>query len=138
MEVARGVIKNREAASHIRDFSGLAFGAKTPTDIDAFLDFGGEIFVIIEAKCGNASLEGGQKLAETRLCDACQRGGVETILIHASHPKTEEDIDYEFLPVVRVYYKGKWTDVNGKLTLRKQIVEFRNYIGREKLVGRYS
>lgn len=127
------MIRNRESAMHIRDFTGLTFGSKTPTDIDAFLDFGGKVFVIIEAKCEDAALKGGQELAETRLCDACQRGGVETILVHASHSKTKEDIDYELLPVIRVYYKKKWIEIGGKWTLRKLIVRFLNDVSRKRI-----
>jgi len=117
---------------HIRDFSSLAFGAITPTDIDAFMDFGGKVFVIIEAKCGNAKCKPGQQLALERLCDACQAGGVETILILASHPKTDEDIEYSTLPVSGMRYKGKWLP-GEEWTVRKLIVDFRNRVTREQI-----
>ena len=44
----RGVIRNRQFAQQLRDFSGLRFGKITPTDIDGFMDFGDRLFVVLE------------------------------------------------------------------------------------------
>lgn len=133
----RGVIRNRKTAMHIRDFSGLAWGAITPTDIDAFLDFGGKVFVFIEAKCEKAECPNGQRLALERLCGACQQGGVETLVIIASHKKTEEDIDYEHLSVREFHYRGEWHQPPPDSTVRKFITKFRNDItmGRLQAAG---
>lgn len=115
----RGVIRNREFAQQIRDFSGLRFGSITPTDIDAFLDFGGRRFVLIEAKHGTCEPKYGQRLALERLCDACQASGIETILVFASHD-TDGDIDFGSLSVTRYRYKKEWWIWNRTL---KELIE---------------
>ena len=139
----RGVIRNRLSAMHIRDFSGLRYGNKTPTDIDAFMDFGGKVFVFIEAKCENAQCATGQRVALERLCDACQAAGIETVLLYASHPvpkykrceacggrvdSPDDDIDYAVLSVIKAYYKETWTPVADGWTTRRLITQFRNDI----------
>jgi len=120
--VPRGQIRSRRYASQQNDFSGLAYGKITPTDIDGFLDFGGKAFVILEGKHVGAPLPLGQKIALTRNTDACQRGGVSTLLIVAEHD-TRGDIDFASLPVRDYYYLRKWRPGSAR-TVRELIDVF--------------
>lgn len=104
----RGIIQNREYKQQIADFSGLRFGKITPTDLDAFMDFGNKLFVFVEAKYGGASLPYGQKLALERLCDACHtppsRYAVAFIVSHMS----KGDIDFANTKVTSFRWQGAW------------------------------
>jgi hypothetical protein len=64
------MIKNQLLAQTLIDFEGLDFGNKSPTDIDAFLDFNNKLFIFMECKFGDAEVPLGQKIALERLCDA--------------------------------------------------------------------
>jgi hypothetical protein len=128
---ARGSIRNRDFAQQLRDFTGLCFGKISPTDIDAFMDFGGEVFIFIEAKHGNAPLRHGQRLALERLCDACQKAGVESIVLVASHD-TDGDVSYATLPVTLIRLHGKWRPPTKPMTVRQAIDEFRFWCDKKK------
>jgi hypothetical protein len=119
----RGKIRNRTYAQQIRDFSGLRYGKITPTDIDAFLDFGNRIFVFIESKHGTAPLPYGQRLALERLCDACQSAHIESLLLIASH-NTSDDINVSDLLVKQYRYKQKWSKPIAAISVRTAIDKF--------------
>jgi hypothetical protein len=90
----RGAVRNREAAEQGRDFTGLRFGTISPTDIDGFIDFGNQCFVLIETKHVGADLPKGQRLALERLVDACEDAGKRSLLIIAGHETPfDEQID---------------------------------------------
>ena len=119
----RGVIRNRQLAMQIRDFSGLRFGKITPTDIDGFLEFGDRLFVFIEGKRDGAPLSGGQMLALARLADAChmppRRIATAIVVDHATGP---EDIDYANATVRTLRWDGKWVrPLQRGITLRAAI-----------------
>lgn len=114
----RGKIHNREYAQKLKDFSGLRFGKITPTDLDGFTDFGNKKFVFIECKYGIPNLQYGQKLAIERLCDCCQKGGIDTIYIVTSH-KSVNDINVAILPVFQYRFKKIWWTPNPSVTVRK-------------------
>lgn len=105
----RGKIRNRTFAQQIRNFSGLRFGKITPTDIDAFMDMGGQTFIFMESKHGGKPLPYGQRLALERLVDACQRAGIDSLLLILSHD-TAEDIDFAQCRVVRYRYMQEWIE----------------------------
>jgi hypothetical protein len=104
----RGVIRNREAKQQIADFSGLRYGKITPTDLDAFLDFGNRLFVFVECKYMNAPLSYGQRLALERLVDAChkppERYAVGFVVAHSGGG----DIDFAGTTVRQFRWDGKW------------------------------
>ncbi len=64
------MFKNREYAQQIKDFSGLRWGAISPTDVDALLEFSNRLFIIVETKYKNSPIPRGQLLALERVCDA--------------------------------------------------------------------
>ena len=125
LPTARGLIRNREFAQQIRDFSGLRWGKITPTDIDMFVEFGGKLFVLAEGKHGSAHLPFGQRLAFERLVDALHdppaRISVGLIVAH----DTTGDIDFAQLPVRAIRYRGKWRPPKTACTLLSAITELR-------------
>jgi len=102
-----GMIRNRTHTGQITDFSGLSFGKLRPTDIDAFLDFGGKVFVFIETKYKDAPLPLGQRIAYENLANACAQAGRKAFVLVASH-ETDGDIPLATLPVVEIYFAGQW------------------------------
>jgi glycerophosphoryl diester phosphodiesterase len=109
--VPRGVIRNREYGTQVRDFSGLRFGKITPTDIDGLIEYQNKGYVFIETKYKDAKLPRGQELALERLCDDLQNTK-PTLLIIASH-ETEGDIDVAETIVARYRFKGEWSRCRG-------------------------
>lgn len=121
----RGRIRNREYAKQLKDFSGLRWEKITPTDIDGFADFGNRAFVFIECKHGSCDLPYGQKLALQRVCDACEKGGVASIVIVANHDDScETDIDVASQPVTLIRIRQQWRKPKSKQTVKEAIDGF--------------
>ena len=117
----RGVIRSRDFATQIRDFSGLRFGNITPTDIDAFLDFKDRLFVFVESKFGGAKLPTGQQMALERLCDACHQVPKRyAVVLHATH-WTHGDIDFALQYVVRYRWNGRWITPSNPITVKDAV-----------------
>jgi hypothetical protein len=117
----RGIIRNKQYATQIRDFSGLKFGNITPTDVDAFIDFHNRLFVFIEGKHGDAKPPFGQRLALERLTDKLHNPPeTYAVCILASH-KTEGDIIYHALPVTEYRWEGKWEKPSSPITVKEAI-----------------
>ena len=105
----RGIIRNPAHKQRIADFSGLKVGNITPTDIDAFMDFGNRLFVFIEAKYGEAELPLGQRIALERLCDASQKPPERiAIAFITRYDNPEGDINFANTSVTKYRWKGKW------------------------------
>lgn len=121
----RGVIRNRQFAQQIRDFSGLRFGSITPTDIDGFVEFGDRLFIFIESKFGNTEPPRGQLLALERLCDACEQHGhrrsVVLMLKHSVLADSGLDIEFGKLLVSRFRLRGRWRVPKKDTTCREAI-----------------
>ena len=119
----RGVIRNRDMAMHIRDFSGLRFGNITPTDIDGFLEFGGRLFVFIEGKRPGAPCPGGQMRAFASAVDALHlppRRYATAIIV--DHSTSADDIDYAAATVRSWRWGGQWRKpLQQGITLRASI-----------------
>lgn len=139
----RGKIRNRERAKQLRDFTGLLFKNITPTDIDAFVEFGDVLFVFIEAKQNGYSLPYGQKLGLERICDAIHRTENEkgrqrlaVLLVIEHETQCDEDIDCAEAPVVGIYQDARWETPQHKVNCREAIESLliqvglgRHYIG---------
>lgn len=129
--VERGAIRNREAATQIRDFSSLRWGKITPTDIDGFVDFGDRLFVIVECKFAGNEVPRGQLLALSRLTDAChcppRRICVAVIVEH--DVKLGSDVDYAQTKVRTYRLNGEWRtpQTSGGLRLSEAIERIRAY-----------
>lgn len=109
--VERGVIRNREYARQLKDFSGLRYGKITPTDIDGFLDFGDQLFVVVEGKHAGSAIQTGQRLALERLVDACHcppRRIAACFIVDHYGGDSDVDVDYASCIVRTVRWGGKW------------------------------
>lgn len=129
--VEGSAIRNRNQKQQIVDFGGLRWGKIMPTDLDAFIDFGGKLFVFVEAKYGGASLSFGQRLAIERVCDACHSPdtGRYSVAFVCSH-NSQGDIDLAASTVVQYRWAGKWnTPKDGGRTLREAVDFFRDMLG---------
>lgn len=121
----RGIIQNRGMRQQIADMSGLQFGKITPTDLDAFIDFGNKLFVFVESKFKFAPVPYGQKLAIERLCDACHNPPVRYSVAFITSHQDKGDIDFANTVVTEYRWQGKWlkpTSTNP--TLYSGVVKF--------------
>lgn len=107
-------IRDRDRIRQIKRFGGLRFERNiAPTDIDAFLEFGNELFIFIETKYGRTALPAGQRLALERLCDACASSTRKSILLLTSHTESG-DIDLARTRVEKAREDGKWMEGDGR------------------------
>jgi hypothetical protein len=121
----RGAVRDRTRAEQGRDFTGLRYGRITPTDIDAFLDFRGKVFVFIEAKLVGAQCPWGQERAFERLCDATQAGGVESVYLLAEHDtKPDDQIVFADMHVLGYRYHGRWITPASSISARCAVDAF--------------
>lgn len=118
----RGTIRNRQYAARIQDFSGLQFDRMTPTNIDAFLDFAGRLFVFVEAKYQGAPLSTGQRIAYEHLANAIVKGGGQCTVLIGSY-ETDHDIDFARCKVTKYFYRGKWHTPQRVILVRAAIDE---------------
>lgn len=122
----RGIIQNREMKQQIADMSGLSFGKITPTDLDAFIDFGNKLFVFVEAKYNGAQVPYGQKLAIERLCDACHNPPLRYSVAFITSHKDKGDIDFANTVVTEYRWNGKWCKpITETPSLYSGVVKFR-------------
>ena len=125
----RGLIRNREHAGQIRLFAGMRWGTITPTDIDGLIDFGGEAFVIIETKYGDAKLPTGQRLALERLADVISSTGRPCVALVASHHSSGDIVVGECqvteCQVTEYRFRGAWHAPRQPMTVCEAIEGFR-------------
>lgn len=114
------MIKNREYMQKIKDFKGLKYRKIYPTDIDGFIDFGDNIFIVIELKYNGFVMPYGQSLAIERITDAFQKAGKKAFVIIGEY-ESDGDIDVAECKVTRIRYRGKWNEVKSGITVKKAI-----------------
>lgn len=126
----RGAIRNPEYRQQLADFTGLRWGAITPTDLDGFIDFSDKLFVFIEGKHGTASMPYGQELALQRLCDAAHgpsgRAAVAFVVNH--NTPLDKSIDYASANVAKYRWKGQWLFPTSGLHLFEGIERIRRIV----------
>lgn len=124
-DLLRGEIRSRSNVQQVKLFRGLQFGRRTPTDIDAFLDFDGRTFVIIEAKYAATPLPFGQRLAYQNAVDAWERGGARAVCFVVEHTSDSlNEIVLVACPVREYYTQRCWTKLRIPLDLRQSISQF--------------
>lgn len=125
----RGEIRNRKYAQQIQDFTGLRWGAITPTNLDCFVEFGAQLFCFAEGKHDDAPLSRGQKMAFERLCQCCHRPEEKcwAILFKVAH-YGDGDIDYANCPVTEYFWEGQWRCPKKTLNLRRAIDRMREWV----------
>ncbi len=126
----RGVIRNEEVARILRDFRSLKFERGiTPTDIDCFLEFGGNVYIIVETKFKSNVLSGGQRMALERLVDVIGLTKKSLLIIakHDIEPHSGEKIDVGNCVVVEYRTNRKWFVAQKVFTVRFLIDKFREH-----------
>lgn len=104
----------------VNDFRNMRWGSIMPTDIDAFLDFKNQLFVIVELKHGGAALPFGQMLALERLCDGLTSAPSYVLIARHEH-KADEDIDVSAAIVTDVRKAGVWYKTKTSITVKAAI-----------------
>lgn len=118
VEFQRGVIRHRERAKQIVDFSGLRFGNITPTDVDGLIEYRNSCFLFVELKhYSKPVIDMGQRLALERLAVGLIK---PTLVLHALHdaPVTD-DINAAQAVVHRYYWSGGWHIPPALVTVRE-------------------
>lgn len=99
--VERGKIYNINRYKQLIDFSGLLFHRNiTPTDIDGFIDFGGNAFIYMEAKLEGIEVNKGQRIAFENIVKSHEKAGHKAIAIIWRHNIPEDEmIQAHIMPV---------------------------------------
>lgn len=92
----------------------MSYGKITPTDLDAVIDFGGQLFVFIEAKLTGNSIPRGQELALERLTD----GYPQAIGIVCEHTNRTGVINLANCVVKRYRWRGAWRNPRYVITVK--------------------
>jgi hypothetical protein len=122
--------RNKIHGSQLKDFSGLKWGAISPTDIDAILEFSNRLFIIVETKYKNSPMPRGQLLALERVCDAINDPPNKHCLILLTSHETDGDIDMGLTVVTQVRENGVWAKEIPEIRLRDLIdIMRRKYLG---------
>lgn len=118
----RGQLRNPSQALVERDFSGLRWGAITPTDIDGYVEFSDRLYLFIEGKFGDSKPRGGQALALNRLCDAIHdpNNGRYAVLFVVAHDGSQR-FDYSSAYVSQYRWNGKSITPASPTTLKRAI-----------------
>jgi len=131
----RGYIRNIDAYKQVIDPTGMFWGKISGCDIDYFYDFRDKVFVFIELKYRDAEMCMGQRMALERLCDACQCGGKQTILLLARHEaKMCDPVVLEHVPVSEYRYNGAWHTPKSPVTVRNAMDEFLLFADRQLIL----
>jgi hypothetical protein len=124
------MFRNKDYAGQLKDFSGLRWGAISPTDIDGLLEFSNRLFIIIETKYKNAPIPRGQLLALERVCDAINHPPERHCLILVTSHESDGDIDMGLTTVRKVRENGLWLETIPEMGLRDLIdIYRRKYLG---------
>ena len=124
----RGAIRNPEHARQLRDFSGLQFERGiTPTDIDGFVEFNGEVFIFFELKHIKGKMPSGQRMALERLVDAIAPPRKAILLIGRHETGMGDLIATADCRVAAYRYNGQWHTPQSLISLRDAIEKFINW-----------
>lgn len=112
----RGKIQCRTRAKQIIDFSGLRYNNITPTDIDGYIEYHDNGFMLFEFKLDGADLPRGQETALTRLVDSLYAAHKNAALFVCKHNVSdpEQDIIAAESTVDSIYFKGRWNGGQNK------------------------
>lgn len=119
----RGKINNKERSLQVKDYSGLKYGAVTPSDIDGFVEFKGKLIILWELKLGDTKIPNGQRWGLERMCDAMEKGGIPSYLLVCRHnvSDTSKDIDVSKSIVDEVRCNGRWRPSPLDMNMREMI-----------------
>ena len=127
-------IKNRDRFRQVYSFTGMKYKSGSPTDIEVFLEFDGEIFIFADLKLKGTSLSTGQKRAYESLIDRLGKKAVFIIAEHETYDP-EEDIIVANARVITYRYLGKWNNPEKPIMLKEAIDKFLTLLGKEEYIG---
>lgn len=124
-----GVFNSRENAKQLIVFNGMTFGNVSPTDVDALIEYRDKAYIIFECKYRDAELPLGQKLALTRMVDALQQAGKESVLMICEHAvAAKDDVVLGDTRVRCIYYRKQYHPMPPQTTTKEMTERFINYI----------
>ena len=100
------LIRHQDFIRQVVDFSGLRFGKKYPSDIDGIMDFGGELFVIMETKHHAAKLPPGQRYLFEAVTDTL--GLVKPAYTFVTAHNSSGVIDLSSTIVTEIRHGNRW------------------------------
>ena len=113
----RGIIQNRARKRQLIDYSGLRYGAITPSDLDGFMEIHNKLFIFYEFKYIDpeyryrrlATITGGQGQAEMNIVNGLNANGKKAVLFICQHnfENPEDDIIAHECKVDKIFYDGK-------------------------------
>jgi hypothetical protein len=121
---ARGTIQNQDRARQLRDFGGMKYGTKSPTDIDGLIEDSEKCYVFFETKCKGTELPDGQEKALVRLCDDLGEIKPTLLLVSEHETQPEEVIDVASTIVVKYRFEREWHFPKAPLTTRRLVDRF--------------
>lgn len=116
------LIRSRDGAKQLIDFSGIKMFGCYPTDLDLTLEYRGNVFVFVEIKRHGTNITIGQRLYLEHVCDAIEAGGKRCLCAFATH-QSDGDIDAASCIAMSYYSSGEWKDCGG-ITLKKLLEWF--------------
>lgn len=122
----RGVIRSRDFANQVKDFSGLCFGNITPTDIDGMIEYKNICYVYMESKFDGAELPYGQRLALERQHDDMRKTKPVLTIICTHH--SSGDIDYANTIVSEYRFGSGWQHPSKETTTAELITRFLTWV----------
>lgn len=134
----RGVYQLEKAGRQLVRFDGMQYEGETgrrtvtPTDIDGYIEVGGEAFVLFELK-HHGKMPVGQRKALTRLADAIEESGRDVVVFLAEHQTPEgEDVVAKDAEVTGIYlgsrYNGRWVCREHPRKLGDEIENFLKWV----------
>jgi len=114
----RGEIRDRTIAKQVRDYRGLRWGNVTPTDIDGFVEFRGEMFLFFELKHGDNDMPCGQKIAFERLVDVVSVSKPAILIVGKHENEAQTDIKAHECEVVKYRSNNQWHYPTRKVTMK--------------------
>lgn len=118
---SRGKWHTPQRAAQARDYSGLLYGAITPTDLDGLLDFHNAFWVLFELKLAGTPLPYGQRLALQRLCRDLARVKPAYVLVAEHETRAEQPIQAADCWLVEYHNGSAWITPRLGLTLKEAI-----------------
>lgn len=109
------------------DFSGMLYARNIrPTDIDSSLDFGGELFVFIEAKHVNKEIDVGQKRHLENLCKSMRDDRIAYAVVCSHETESCDDVLLKDSIVRSTYSKNKigvfdWYEWKNDITVENAV-----------------
>ena len=116
------LIKFPKRNSQIIDFAGLQRDnirkGIIPTDIDGFIDYGGNAFIYFDAKFGDVDVSIGQRKAYENIVNSHRKAGNKaTAFIFRHNTPSEESVIAKDGIVDEIYTKVGWVKYDGSATV---------------------